>query len=184
MLNPEVSKLGQQAALKAIKKWGQPISKITHLIFCTASCVDMPGADFQLVKLLSLNPSVTRTMIYEAGCYVDATVLRLAKDFAENNEGARILVVCAEITTVFFHGLTDTHIDILVGQAHGASAVIVGANLEPEIERPLFEIVACRQTIIPNSEHGVVANIREMGFNYYLSGEVPKFVGGNVGFSD
>ena len=102
MLNPEVPKLGQQAALKAIKEWGQPISKITHLIFCTASCVDMPGADFQLVKLLGLNPSVTRTMIYEAGCYAGATVLRLAKDFAENNEGARVLVVCAEITTVFF----------------------------------------------------------------------------------
>ncbi|XP_009354028.2 3,5-dihydroxybiphenyl synthase-like [Pyrus x bretschneideri] len=183
MLNPEVPKLGQQAAFKAIKEWGQPISKITHLIFCTASCVDMPGADFQLVKLLGLNPSVTRTMIYEAGCYAGATVLRLAKDFAENNEGARVLVVCAEITTVFFHGLTDTHLDILVGQAlfaDGASAVIVGANPEPEIERPLFEIVACRQTIIPNSEHGVVANIREMGFNYYLSGDVPKFVGGSV----
>ncbi|KAM1424834.1 hypothetical protein ACFX1X_017511 [Malus domestica] len=159
MLNPEVPKLGQQAALKAIKEWGQPISKITHLIFCTAFCVDMPGADFQLVKLLGLNPSVTRTMIYEAGCYAGATVLRLAKDFTENNEGARVLVALF---------------------ADGASAVIVGANPEPEIERPLFEIVACRQTIIPNSEHGVVANIREMGFNYYLSGEVPKFVGGSV----
>ncbi|CAN6585530.1 unnamed protein product [Malus baccata var. baccata] len=88
---------------------GQPISKITHLIFCTASYVDMPSADFQLVK----------TMIYEAGCYAGATVLRLAKDFAENKKGARVLVVCAEITTVFFHGLTDTHLDILVEEQLG-----------------------------------------------------------------
>ncbi|KAM1397593.1 hypothetical protein ACFX2I_015150 [Malus domestica] len=160
MLNPKVPKLGQQATLKAIKECQLPTG-----------------------QAFGLNPSVTRTMIYEAGCYAGATVLPLAKDFAENNKGAHILVVCAEITTVFFHGLTDTHLDILVGQAlfaDGASAVIVGANPEPEIERPLFEIVACRQTIIPNSEHGVVANIREMGFNYYLSGEVPKFVGGSV----
>ncbi|KAM2557797.1 hypothetical protein TB2_014879 [Malus domestica] len=120
MLNPKVPKLGQQATLKAIKECQLPIG-----------------------QALGLNPSVTRTMIYEAGYYAGATVLPLAKDFAENNKGARILVVCGEITTVFFHGLINTHLDILVGQAlfaDGASAVIVGANPEPEIERPLFEI--------------------------------------------
>ncbi|KAM1330743.1 hypothetical protein PS2_043055 [Malus domestica] len=162
MLNAEVPKLGQQAALKAIKEWGQPISEITHLIFRTASCVHH---------------------ILCAGCYAGATVLRLAKDFAENNEGARVFVVCAKIFTLYFHELTDTHVDILVGQAlfaNGASAVIVGANPDPETESSLFEIMACRQTIVPNSEHGVVVHIREIGYEYYLSEEVPKLVGGNV----
>ncbi|RXH91835.1 hypothetical protein DVH24_020858 [Malus domestica] len=150
MLNAEVPKLGQQAALKAIKEWGQPISEITHLIFRTASCVH-----HILCGQFSL-----------AGCYAGATVLRLAKDFAENNEGARVFVVCAKIFTLYFHELTDTHVDILVGQAlfaNGASAVIVGANPDPETESSLFEIMACRQTIVPNSEHGVVVHIREIG---------------------
>ncbi|BBH02248.1 Chalcone and stilbene synthase family protein [Prunus dulcis] len=89
MLIPEVPKLGKEAALKAIEEWGQPISNITHLIFCTASCVDMPGADFQLVKLLGLDPSVDRFMIYQQGCFAGGTVLRLAKDVAENNPGPR-----------------------------------------------------------------------------------------------
>ncbi|GFQ03758.1 chalcone synthase [Phtheirospermum japonicum] len=40
----EVPKLGKEAAQKAIKEWGQPKSKITHLVFCTTSGVDMPGA--------------------------------------------------------------------------------------------------------------------------------------------
>ncbi|KAM7275071.1 hypothetical protein ACFE04_016937 [Oxalis oulophora] len=39
----EVPKLGKLAAIKAIEEWGQPKSKITHLIFCTTSGVDMPG---------------------------------------------------------------------------------------------------------------------------------------------
>ncbi|KAM1664035.1 hypothetical protein ACFXTN_039618 [Malus domestica] len=161
MLNVEVPKLGQQAALKAIKECGQPISEITHLILRTASCVHHISC---------------------AGCYAGMTILRLAKVFVENNEGARVFVVCAEIFTLYFHELTDTHVDILVGQAlfaNGASAVIVGANPDPETESSLFEIMACRQTIVPNSEHGVVIHIHEIGFEYYLSEEVPKLVGGN-----
>ncbi|KAI5334526.1 hypothetical protein L3X38_024659 [Prunus dulcis] len=136
MLIPEVPKLGKEAALKAIEEWGLPISNITHLIFCTASCVDMPAADFQLVKLLGLDSSVNRFMIYQQGCFAGGTVLRLAKDVAENNPGARILVV--------------------------------------------FEIMSTRGTIVPYSEHGVVAHLREMGFEYCLSPDVPKLVGANI----
>ncbi|KAI3794207.1 hypothetical protein L1987_36836 [Smallanthus sonchifolius] len=57
----EVPKLGKEAAVKAIKEWGKPKSNITHLIFCTTSGVDMPGADYQLTKLLGLRPSVKRS---------------------------------------------------------------------------------------------------------------------------
>ncbi|PNX96292.1 chalcone synthase [Trifolium pratense] len=50
----EAPRLGKEAAMKAIREWGQPKSKnITHLIFCTISgVVDMSGADYQLTKLL------------------------------------------------------------------------------------------------------------------------------------
>ncbi|XP_062020121.1 3,5-dihydroxybiphenyl synthase-like isoform X1 [Rosa rugosa] len=183
LLIHEVPKLGKEAALKAIREWGQPISSLTHLIFCTASCVDMPGADFQLVKLLGLNPSINRFMIYQQGCFAGGTVLRIAKDVAENNAGARVLIVCCEITTMFFQQPCDSHLDVLVGQAlfsDGAAALIVGANPDPKSERQLFNIMSVRGTIIPNSEHGVVAHLREMGFEYYLSSEVPKLVGGKI----
>lgn len=113
----EVPRLGKEAATKAIKEWGQPKSKITHLIFCITSGVDMPGADYQLTKLLGLRPSVKRYMMYQKGCFAGGMVLRLAKDLAENNKGARVLVVCSEITAVTFRGPSDTHLDSLVGQA-------------------------------------------------------------------
>ncbi|KAK1396584.1 Chalcone synthase [Heracleum sosnowskyi] len=123
MLRMEVPKLGREAALKAIKEWGLPKSKITHLIFCTTSGYDMPSADYQLTKLVGLNPSVKRYMIYLQGCFAGGTVLRLAKDLADNNMGARVLVVCAEITTITFRG---PHLDSLLPQAlfgDGASSV-------------------------------------------------------------
>jgi len=76
--------------VKAIKERGQPKSKITHLIFCTTSGVDMLEADYQLTKLLSLQPCVKMYMMYLQGCFAGGTVLRLAKDLAENSKG----VVC------------------------------------------------------------------------------------------
>nr|AHB19194.2 chalcone synthase [Rheum australe] len=117
MVVSEVPRLGKEAAQKAIKEWGQPKSKITHVIMCTTSGVDMPGADYQLTKLLGLRPSVKRFMMYQQGCFAGGTVLRLAKDLAENTRGARVLVVCSEITAICFRGATDTHLDSMVGQA-------------------------------------------------------------------
>ena len=50
--------INKEAALKVLKKWGQPKSKITHLIFCTTSGVEMPGADYKIARLLGLDPLV------------------------------------------------------------------------------------------------------------------------------
>uniref|UniRef100_F6HIR7 Chalcone/stilbene synthase N-terminal domain-containing protein n=1 Tax=Vitis vinifera TaxID=29760 RepID=F6HIR7_VITVI len=62
IITAEVPKLGKEAALKALKEWGQPKSKITHLVFCTTSGVEMPGADYKLANLLGLETSVRRVM--------------------------------------------------------------------------------------------------------------------------
>ncbi|XP_059459487.1 chalcone synthase-like [Corylus avellana] len=180
----EVPKLGKEAATKAIKEWGQPKSKITHLVFCTTSGVDMPGADYQLTKLLGLRPSVKRLMMYQQGCFAGGTVLRLAKDLAENNKGARVLVVCSEITAVIFRGPTDTHLDSLVGQAlfgDGAAAIIVGADPDTSInERPLFQLVSASQTILPDSDGAIDSHLREVGLTFHLSKDVPEIISKNI----
>ncbi|RVW58540.1 Chalcone synthase [Vitis vinifera] len=102
--NVEVPKLGKIAAVNAIGEWGQPKSRITHLVFCTTTSLHMPGADYQLAKILGLEPKVKRVMLYLQGCFGGGTVLRMAKDLAENNVGARVLVVCSEIITTTFRG--------------------------------------------------------------------------------
>ena len=179
----EVPKLGKEAAAKAIKEWGQPKSKITHLVFCTTSGVDMPGADYQLTKLLGLRPSVKRLMMYQQGCFAGGTVLRLAKDLAENNKGARVLVVCSEITAVTFRGPSDTHLDSMVGQAlfgDGAAAVIVGADPDAAVERPIFQLVSAAQTILPDSEGAIDGHLREVGLTFHLLKDVPGIISKNI----
>ena len=130
--------------MKAIEEWGQPKANITHLIFHSTSGVDMPGADYQFVKLLGLRSSVKRVMLYHQGCFAGGTVLRIAKDLAENNAGARVLVVCSWVTIDGFRGPSDSDLVFLVGQAifgNGAAAVIIGADPDTSVERPLFQLV-------------------------------------------
>lgn len=63
ILATEVPKVGKEAATKAIEEWSQPKLRITHLIFCTTSNVDMPRAEHHLTRLLGLDPSVQRYLL-------------------------------------------------------------------------------------------------------------------------
>ncbi|VAH00758.1 unnamed protein product [Triticum turgidum subsp. durum] len=155
----EVPKLGKEAAERAIKEWGQPLSRITHVIFCTTSGVDMPGADYQLTRLLGLSPTVKRLMMYQQGCFGGATVLRMAKDISENNRGARVLVVCSEIT---------------------ATAAIIGADPDEPFEKPLFQLVSARQTILPGSEDAINGHLTEAGLTIHLLKDVPGLISENI----
>ncbi|KAK7257458.1 hypothetical protein RIF29_31458 [Crotalaria pallida] len=182
----EVPKLGKEAAIKAIKEWGQPKSKITHLIFCTSSGMEMPGADYRLTKLLGLGSNVKRYMIYQQGCFAGGIGLRLAKDLAENNKGARVLMVCSEIKVLTFRGPSETNLDNLVGQAlfgDGAAAVIIGSDpimQGVDKEKPLFELAWTTQTILPDSERAIEANFYEVGMIFHISKDVPKHISNNI----
>ncbi|KAF8674776.1 hypothetical protein HU200_048058 [Digitaria exilis] len=183
ILVEEVPKLGAAAAEKALKEWGLPRSQITHIIFCTTSGVEMPGADSRVIKLLGLSPSVKRVMLYHQGCFAGGTVLRIAKDLAENNRGARVLIVCSEITVVTFRGPSEDHLDSLVGQVlfgDGASSVIVGADPIERVERPLFQMVSAAETILPNSDGAIEGHLKEVGLTFHLQERVPDLISANI----
>lgn len=181
---PELPKLGMEAATKAIKEWGQPVSKITHLVFSTSSGIEMPGADLKLVRLLNLNPSVKRYMIYQQGCFSGGTILRYAKDLAETSPDARVLAVSSEFLSVFFfQPPKEDELDHLMGNSifgDGAAAVIVGVDPDLSIERPLFQMISSMQTIIPGSDGTLGGRVGENGGTYYIKPQVPLFIGKNV----
>ncbi|MQL81268.1 hypothetical protein Taro_013727 [Colocasia esculenta] len=136
-----------------------------------------------LIKLLGLSPSVKRVMLYHQGCFAGGTVLRLAKDLAENNRGARVLVVCSEITALTFHGPDEDQIGCLVGQAifgDGAAALVVGAEPVEGAERPVFELVWNAETILPDSSGAIEGHLRELGLTFQLLKEVPTLISNNI----
>ncbi|KAG5573825.1 hypothetical protein H5410_063591 [Solanum commersonii] len=153
----EVPKLGKEAAEKAINEWGQSKSMITHLVFCTTSGVDIPGADYQLTQLLELDLSVKGFMMYQQGCSGGATILRLAKDLAENNKGARVLVVCSELINFLdFHAPSETETEVLVG------------------------LYLQLKTLLPDSGYEITAKLGEAGLIAKIHKNTPMLISKNI----
>ena len=178
-----VPELAASAAAKAIAEWGRPATDITHLIFSTYSGARAPSADRRLASLLGLSPTVSRTILNLHGCYGGGRSLQLAKELAENNRGARVLVACSEITLIAFYGPEGGCPDNILGQAlfgDGAGAVIVGADPVSPVERPLFEMAFASQTTIPETEDAISMQINKGGMEYHISNQVPRLLGCNV----
>lgn len=180
MADTAVPELAQCAAIKAIAEWGRPATDITHLVFSTYSAWQAPSFDHQLATLLGLRPTVCRTILSLHGCYGGGRALHLAKQLAENNHGARVLVACSEITLVCFGGPDGGN---LIGSAlfgDGAGAIIVGAGPFAEGERPIFEMVSATQTTIPRTEHVLGMQVSGGGVDFHLGIQVPMLIGQNI----
>ncbi|KAM3310352.1 hypothetical protein ACQJBY_031193 [Aegilops geniculata] len=180
-----VPELAAAAATKAIAEWGRPATDVTHLVVSTYCGAHMPGADLRLASLLGLAPTVRRTMLYLNGCNSASTALRVAKDIAENNRDARVLVVCAELTLILLRAPEDeADKATLIMQAlfgDGAGAVIVGADANRgSVERPLFEMVAASQTVIPGSERAAAGRLSEDGLLFCPAVEMTTLIRENV----
>ncbi|THU53001.1 hypothetical protein C4D60_Mb10t09840 [Musa balbisiana] len=179
----EVPRLAKEAAAKAIKEWGRDKSDVTHLVFCSTSGVDMPGADYRLVKLLGLPLSVNRIMLYNQACHIGAQILRIAKDIAENNKDARVLVVACELNTLIFRGPDERDFLSLAGQAafaDGAAAVIVGADPIQGVEKPIFEMMSAAQVTVPDCERAVGGHLKEIGLTFHFMNQLPMLISNNL----
>ncbi|TKW01020.1 hypothetical protein SEVIR_8G149800v4 [Setaria viridis] len=179
-----VSELAAAAAERAIAEWGRPAADITHLVVATNSGAGEPGTDLRLAALLGLRPTVRRTLLYLHGCSAIFTAIGLAKDAAENNRGARVLVACAHAVLLPFRAPDENSLDTLVAMAlfgDGAGAAIVGADPTTDpIERPVFHVVSSSQATLPGTEHAVAINLGESGVDYRMSVEVPALVRGGL----
>ncbi|KAJ6800993.1 chalcone synthase 1B-like [Iris pallida] len=183
MMDAQMPDLGAKAAVEAIKDWGRPLADITHLVFCNSGGASMPGADYDVVNILGLPLSTKRFMLHQQGCFGGGSVLRLAKDLAENNRGARVLVICCELVSIAFRGPSRDHVENLVVQAlfgDGASAAVVGADPQLGTEREIFQIVGTWQNILPGSDGAIVGKLREAGLMIALHPLVPFYITENV----
>ena len=171
--------LAAAAASRAIAAWGRPAAAVTHLVVCTNAGVHEPGADLRLAGLLGLPPAVRRTLLYLHGCSAGAAAFPLAKNLAENDDRARVLVVCAEAVVIGFGAPDEANPEGLVVNSlfgDGAGAVIVGDGPVAAIERPIFRMVSSSQATLPGTEPAVWVRLGERGLGYNLSAELPALV--------
>jgi hypothetical protein len=116
-------------------------------------------------------------MLQLNGCSADCAALHQAKDLAENKRGARVLVVCVELTITTFRGPHEGDtFGTLIPQAlfgDSACAVVVGADAMHPVERPLFEMVSASQALIPGSEKHLNVRLGEGGVDIDISFNLP-----------
>uniref|UniRef100_J3N1A0 Chalcone/stilbene synthase N-terminal domain-containing protein n=1 Tax=Oryza brachyantha TaxID=4533 RepID=J3N1A0_ORYBR len=158
IVNTEVPKVAESAARKAITEWGRPATDITHLIFSTYSGCRAPSANLQLASLLGLHPCVSRTILSLYGCSGGGRALQLAKEIAENNHGARILVALSEMTLICFSPPDESKV---VGHGlfgDGAGAIIVGTG----------------------TDHVLGMQAKSNGVDFHCSIQVPKLIKDNI----
>lgn len=163
------------AAGDALARSGVRAGAITHLV--TASCTgfDAPGADQAIVRRLGLRADVRRTHIGFMGCHAAVNALAAGAAFARSEDGARVLVCCAELCTLHFAraGGVDAHVANALFADGAAAAVLAAAEGGVQVRR-------FASAIIPGTEEMMSWRIADRGFEMRLSASVPEVLAREV----
>ncbi|HEY6954126.1 MAG TPA: type III polyketide synthase [Flavisolibacter sp.] len=147
--------------------------KITHLI--TVSCTGMsaPGLDLQVLELLDLGKSISRTSVNFMGCYAAIHALKMADAICRADEGTNVLIVCTELCTLHFQ--RENTIDNITSSllfADGSAAVLVSADEEQQG----LTIDSFYSEVIPKGKRDMAWELSSNGFLMTLSGYIPELI--------
>ena len=143
-------------------------SSITHVLITTCTGLYAPGLDFDVVRLLGLNPSVERTMIGFMGCYAAINALKSAHHIVRSTPEARVLILNLELCSLHMQQTEDLEqILSFLLFADGCSAAIISADPQG-LALDSFLAVG-----IPETCHLITWKIGDGGFDMHLSGQVP-----------
>ena len=150
---------------------GRDFGRVTHLIVATCTGFSAPGLDLELTERCGLNPSVERTVVGFMGCYAAINALKLARHIVRSEPDARVLVVNIELCSL--HLKENASLEQILSFllfADGCSAALVTAD-ESGLAIDSFHAV-----LVPDTRELITWNIRDLGFDMVLSGEVPAAV--------
>lgn len=164
-------KFAPQLASCALNKLGLTATEresVTHVIVTSCTGLYAPGLDYDIVNHLGLSPSVERTMIGFMGCYAAINALKSAHHIIRSMPDAMVLILSLELCTLHLQETKDLEqmLSFLLF-ADGCAACMVSAM---PTGLGMDSFLALR---IPETSHLITWKIREMGFDMYLSGQVP-----------
>jgi len=161
-----------QGALDRLALTPEERRGITHVIVTSCTGLYAPGLDFEIVNYLGLNPSVERTIIGFMGCYAAINALKSAHHIVRSVPDAKVLVLNLELCTLHFQETQNLEqvLSFLLF-ADGCAACLVSAQQEG------LAIDSFLALQIPETSHLITWQIRELGFDMHLSGQVPGEIG-------
>jgi alpha-pyrone synthase len=155
----------------AVRKLGldtDGLRGITHVIITTCTGFSAPGLDLELVERCGLHPSVERTVVGFMGCYAAINALKLSRHIVRSEPKARVLILSLELCTLHLQETDDLEqvLSFLVF-GDGAAASLVSAD---PVGLALDRFYA---VLVPETTGLITWHIRELGFDMFLSGQVP-----------
>jgi len=162
-------------AERAVRALGLPIQdlqRVTHVIVTTCTGFSAPGLDLELVERCGLHPSVERTVVGFMGCYAAINALKLARHIVRSEPDARVLILSLELCTLHLQETDDLEqvLSFLVFGDGAAAALVTAEPNGIALER--FHAV-----LVPETTGLITWHIRELGFDMFLSGQVPGAIG-------
>lgn len=147
-------------------------SGITHVLVTCCTGLYAPGLDFEIVDHLGLATGVERTMVGFMGCYAAINALKLARHIVRSDPKAGVLMVNLELCTLHFQETQELEqvLSFLVF-ADGAAASLITACEQG------FALDSFKAVMAPDTRQLITWKIRELGFDMYLSGQVPAELG-------
>ena len=146
----------------------QDRSGITHVLVTCCTGLYAPGLDFEIVDHLGLSASVERTMIGFMGCYAAINALKLARHIVRSDPKAGVLMLNLELCTLHFQETQELEqvLSFLVF-GDGAAASLITAREQG------FALDSFKAVMVPETSGLITWKIRELGFDMFLSGQVP-----------
>jgi predicted naringenin-chalcone synthase len=151
---------------------GVRVDQITHLIVTCCTGFAAPGLDLQIAARLGLRPSVERTMVGFMGCYAAISALKLARHIVRSERQSQVLVVSLELCTLHLQE-TDNIEQALTFLVFGDGCAAALITSEPEG----LSLDAFHAEVARGSQDQITWNIRDQGFDMFLSGQVPASIG-------
>ena len=150
------------------------LADVTHLI--TVSCTGMtaPGLDLNVMELLDLKKTISRTSINFMGCYAAIHALKLADSICSSSIEAKVLIVCTELCTLHFQQeptMDNIASSLLFGD--GSAAVLVTSD-DFELNGLYIDNFYCE--VIPKGKRDMAWELSSSGFQMTLSGYIPELI--------
>jgi predicted naringenin-chalcone synthase len=170
--------LALRAASEALSRAAIDPSRITHVI--TASCTgfESPGLDAHLIEELRLSRACRRLNVGFMGCHAAVNALSVAAAFVRADPAARVLVVCAEISSAHLH--YGARLDRLIANtlfADGVAAAVVAADGPGDALR----FVRSDSVLMEGSVAEMAWEVGDHGFEMTLGAAVPDLLRSGVG---
>lgn len=180
LFNDLSARLANAAVAKLLER--NPVSalSITHLITVSCTGQSTPGLEWTLSRQWNWE-SAEKFPLNFLGCHAGLKAISLAKQLADNQPDACVIIVAVELSSLHFFPAKDGESMVPnVLFADGAAAALVTSKPVNFSGKPGFQIIKSGNGFIPDTAGFMTWNLSSNAFRMYLSPDLVKVIEKNV----